>query len=276
MFVPWKRILFGSYELFEYEWMENMLTVTREQIETLVQLQQIDTESRQIRSKLDSLPRKFAELDSQLQEYEKSIAEKSAAFAELQKKYRAQESEAKINQAQIKKSNEKLPSVKTNKEYHAILKEIEELQKKNSAIEDEMLVSLDLMESGSKVLAEQQAESERLKTEIQLEKKDLEQENQQESAKLTVLLENWEAVSKKVPEKLLARFNQVRKQFTGLAIVVVRDAVCQGCHMNIPPQLYNELQRGNTLIFCPWCHRLIYWNGIARSEPSRRSPDQSN
>ncbi len=251
-----------------------MLTVTKNQIETLVQLQQIDVESRQIRSKLDSLPGKQAQLDSELREYESRIAERITALAELKKKYRAQEADAKVNQAQIKKSNEKLPSVKTNKEYQAILKEIEDLQKKNSAIEDEMLMSLELMEKEEQALAKEQAASEKLRTEIQMEKAELEQEFQKESARLAGLLENWEKVCGLVPEKLLARFHQVRKQSAGLAIVVVQDGVCKGCHMNIPPQLYNELQRANALKFCPWCHRMIYWNGIARSEPSRRSPDQ--
>ncbi len=253
-----------------------MLTVTKEQIETLVRLQQIDNESGKIRSKLDLLPQKIEELNSRLQEFENIIVEKSAVFAELQKQYRSQESEAKINQAQIKKSNEKLPSVKTNKEYHAILKEIEELHKKNSAIEDDMLANLDRLETEGKLIAEQKTEIEQLKTEIGHEKAQIEEENEQESARLRVLLENWDAIAKNVPEKLLARFHQVRKQSSGLAIVVVKDAVCQGCHMNIPPQLYNELQRGNALKFCPWCHRMIYWNGNVRSEPPRRSSDQTN
>lgn len=250
-----------------------MLTVTKEQIETLVQLQQIDNESRKIRSKLDLLPQKVQELDSRLREIENEITEKTSSFSELQKEYRSREAESKVNQAQIKKSNEKLPLVKTNKEYHAILKEIEDLQKKISTIEDLMIASLDRMETEGRLISEQKVEAGRLTIEIQSEKEQLEKESVEDEARLRSLMEQWEVVTRNVPEKLLARFNQVRKQSPGMAIAVVKDAVCQGCHMNIPPQLYNELQRGNTLKFCPWCHRMIYWNGNARSEPSRRSPD---
>ena len=59
---------------------------------------------------------------------------------------------------------------------------------------------------------------------------------------------------------LLQMFNRVKSQQPdGLAIVQVEGAVCSGCHMNIPPQMYNELQREDSLKMCPSCERIIYW-----------------
>ena len=59
---------------------------------------------------------------------------------------------------------------------------------------------------------------------------------------------------------LLNIFNQVKaKQDNLVAIVAVQDAVCQGCNMNIPPQVYNELLRYDSLRYCPSCFRIIYW-----------------
>jgi hypothetical protein len=49
-----------------------------------------------------------------------------------------------------------------------------------------------------------------------------------------------------------------------VGIIAVIDAVCQGCHMNIPPQMYNELQRGDNLTKCPMCQRLIYWKNTPK------------
>ena len=59
---------------------------------------------------------------------------------------------------------------------------------------------------------------------------------------------------------LLATYNNVKSlQSNAIGIVAVADAVCQGCNMNIPPQMYNELQRGDSLKKCPNCDRIIYW-----------------
>ena len=50
----------------------------------------------------------------------------------------------------------------------------------------------------------------------------------------------------------------------GLAMAPVKNGTCQGCNMNIPPQLYNVLQRGQTVETCPSCHRIIYWEEIMK------------
>lgn len=242
-----------------------MLNVTKEQIETLVLLQKIDSESRQIESELKRLPDRNRELDDQLAAFEQQVDEKKAELEDLRKRYREMDGDVKTNQASIRKSNEKLVSVKTNKEYHAILKEIDETRKKNSAIEDEMIESLDRIEAAEKAVAALMSEFETLKNEISEERRTIEQENAASTDKLTALQEDRQKVSTGIPAPLLTRFQLVSDQANGLAVVPVVDAVCKGCHMNIPPQMYNELQRCDILQFCPHCHRIVYWNGNPRS-----------
>jgi predicted nucleic acid-binding Zn-ribbon protein len=57
---------------------------------------------------------------------------------------------------------------------------------------------------------------------------------------------------------VIKRYSTIRMR-RGLAVVSVKNGTCQGCNMNIPPQLYNTLQRGNSLELCPNCNRIIYW-----------------
>ena len=65
----------------------------------------------------------------------------------------------------------------------------------------------------------------------------------------------------------LKRYGAIRMR-RGLAVATVRNGTCLGCNMNVPPQLYNTLQRGNTLETCPYCHRIIYWEEIMKNESS--------
>ena len=52
---------------------------------------------------------------------------------------------------------------------------------------------------------------------------------------------------------------RVKKSNKGVGVISVWKAVCNGCHMNIPPQLYNELQKTKELLSCPNCNRIMYF-----------------
>ena len=60
-------------------------------------------------------------------------------------------------------------------------------------------------------------------------------------------------------EGLIRKYEAIRNLHKGVAVVSVWKEVCNGCHMNIPPQMYNELQKTTILMSCPHCNRIIYW-----------------
>jgi predicted nucleic acid-binding Zn-ribbon protein len=100
------------------------------------------------------------------------------------------------------------------------------------------------------------------------EKEAINETAEQRKNELLKLESDRSLVTDGLDAKLLDLFNRQRaKQADGVAIIRVIDAVCQGCNMNIPPQMYNELQRRDSLKNCPSCERLIYWqNEDDRSE----------
>ncbi len=236
-----------------------MQNVTREQIDILVSLQEIDIKSVVIRDEMDSLPGRRDELDAKLKEAEERFIQMDTAHSELKKIYRSNESDIQQNQEKIRKSNEKLVSVKTNKEYQAILKEIEDLNKKNSGMEDEMIKNLDLMEAEEKRILEYKEQVQTIKEGVDAEKKALEAKLQEGERALAEFDKEWQSIAEKLDPELMKRYNTIREQIKGKAIAGVHNAICGGCYMNIPPQLYNELQRYDDLKYCPHCHRIIYW-----------------
>jgi hypothetical protein len=64
---------------------------------------------------------------------------------------------------------------------------------------------------------------------------------------------------------VLKRYGAIRIR-RGLALAAVASGNCSGCNMNIPPQLFNVLQRGNSIETCPYCHRIIYWEELMKDE----------
>jgi hypothetical protein len=165
-----------------------------------------------------------------------------------------------MNLDAIKKSEAKLSSVKTNKEYQAFLKEIDDLKEKNSKLEDDMIEFLDRIEDAENTLNERMTEYSELQTRLNNEKETIEKETEAGKRQLEKLDAERNTVTAGIDAGLLATYNKTKSlQGNGIGIVAVTNAVCEGCNMNIPPQMYNELQRGDGLKTCPICDRIIYW-----------------
>lgn len=230
----------------------------REQISILVRLQAIDSDIRETEKRLGKVDGEKAALDLELKALESSIKEKVSIGEEYQKTFRSLESDANMNLPKITKSKEKLTSVKTNKEYQALLKEIEDLKTANSEIEDQMLEILEQSESAEAQLREKKHQFESVKKRVTEEKAAIALAAEEDRTRLAELQVDFQTVLETVNPDILKAFKTVRSRVGNLAVAKVEDAVCAGCHMNIPPQMYNELQRFESLMHCPQCQRIIY------------------
>jgi predicted nucleic acid-binding Zn-ribbon protein len=230
----------------------------REQIDILVKLQAIDSEMNEINRMLAGVSEKTDKLNSELEEQETTLNEFVAELAETQKKYRSLESNVNDNIPKIEKSKERLSTVKTNKEYQSLLKEIEDLTAMNSQFEDQMLECLEQIDLAEVRLKEKEEAVKITKVQVDHEREKIEKEAENGRQVLEKLKKDWQHVFHTVDPDFMARFDQVRKQVGNHTIARVIQSVCGGCNMNIPPQMYNELQRCEKLMFCPHCERIIY------------------
>lgn len=231
----------------------------KEQIETLKELQRIETESVGIQSILDGISDRTTALDARVGDFENRLQSQEAALEALKKEYRGLEMDAKDLQSRMKKAKSRLITVKTNREYQALQKAADEMKRENSHLEDTMLARLDSIETAEKELAQLKEEYETFQKQMSEEKAAVEVEATQGQRKLNELNTIRTEVSKKADPRLVDRFMRVRQRISTLAVAPVTHAVCQGCNMNIPPQMFNELQRFDSLRNCPHCQRIIYW-----------------
>ena len=154
----------------------------------------------------------------------------------------------------------RLFDVKTNKEYQSILKEIETLEAKNSRMEDEIISLLDELDHLETAVKAKEDELNVSRQRFEEQKAKLAQELNSLAEELTVCLRKSDEIKGKIPAELLRKYEQIKGIRRGLAVVSVWKEVCDGCHMSIPPQLYNELQKSKTTLHtCPNCNRILYW-----------------
>jgi len=230
----------------------------RQQLEILVKLQAIDADMQGIHRMLGSVKDKTDKLDSELETQESILAEDQNTIDELKRTYRSLESNVNSNIPKIEKSKGRLSSVKTNKEYQSLLKEIEDLTLINSDLEDRMLACLEQIDMVAERVKDNTKQVNAFKVQVDQDKDAIRQEAEKAREKLEKLEKEWQRVFDTVEPEFMTKFDRVRKQVGNYTIARVVKAVCEGCNTNIPPQMFNELQRCEELLFCPHCQRIIY------------------
>lgn len=233
----------------------------REKIHVLVQLQTIEKEKSGIEAMLSQVQGKMAEAEARFQDVELRLAQCQGQIETLKKTYREYDREAQQNRGRQAKSQERLHSVKTNKEYQSLLKEIEEIKRIDSQHEDRMLACLYDIETAQSQLADLEAEYQTVTRQVSEAKEIIRQESLENQRRLALCQQEWERVFRLADPKLYDLYRQVRHRIPGDAISGVVGTTCQGCNLNIPHQSFNELKSSEVLNFCPHCQRIIYWNG---------------
>jgi predicted nucleic acid-binding Zn-ribbon protein len=76
--------------------------------------------------------------------------------------------------------------------------------------------------------------------------------------KMKTLESEREKLVKECDPSLVSRYEKIRKQRGGIAVVQVVGGTCKGCQRNIPPQMANNLITAREVMTCPNCHRFIY------------------
>lgn len=231
----------------------------KEQLSYLIELQRLDLKIGEITTKKKELPEKIEQMDEEFMAITASMEEARDKLEELNKHHTEKEDKLKRGIDALKKTKDRLLEVKTNKEYQAILKEIETIENKNSEIEDEIISAMEDIDHLKIVLKAKEKDFDNCRSQHEKEKKRIEKEISQLDVDLADCKQKRNDLGRKVRSELHKRYETIKGARNGLAVVSAWKEVCGGCHMNIPPQLYIELQRSAELLSCPNCNRIIYW-----------------
>jgi len=225
----------------------------------LLMIQTIDARLNEIQREREESPKEMVKLKEDLDLSKSSMEQDLSSLEELKKKSRSVERELEELETKIKKSKLRLNEVKSNKEYQAVLREIEEIRELTLNKEEDVIAWMEEIELQEKECAqndmrwkESQEEYKKRETAFLKRNEDLDQEVRSSSEERLKL-------SQVVDKDLLKRYTTLRSNIKNRVVASAVDGVCQGCHLGIPPQQYNDLIKGDSLQSCPNCNRMIYW-----------------
>jgi len=222
-------------------------------------IQSIDIRFDEITREKDETPKEIDKLKENLDFLNSAMEQDLSTIDELKKARRTVERELEEIESKFQKSKLRLNDVKSNKEYQAVLKEIEEqkeliFEKEEAVIKCMEDIEIQEAESADNndTWRESQKEYKNKQEEFSQRMRDLDKEVQSLNGKMVQLCQN-------VDKDLLERYNRLRENLRGRVVTQAINAICQGCNLGIPPQQYNELIKGGSIKSCPNCNRIIYW-----------------
>jgi predicted nucleic acid-binding Zn-ribbon protein len=233
----------------------------REQLGLLWELQKIDLDLTRIKEERDRFPKEIKKLDERQNIEKEKIQKEKERIESLEKERRQKERDLGAEQEKIKRTEARMFEVKTNKEYQALLSEIEGVKEATSRVEEEILQILEEIDEVKKDLLKREKEMATTLEKIEKEKKKIQEKTHQSEGLWKEQKERRDVLAKQLESSLLRLYNTLKEKRQGIGVVNVKDETCQGCFVNIPPQMFIEVQKTNALIRCPNCNRILYWEG---------------
>ena len=231
----------------------------KKQIDFLVKLQEKDRELDWFRLQLREGPKRLQSLEKELVELQEDVETNKRRIQDLQKAQREYEAEIEDGIAHIRKSRGRLMSIKSNKEYQALLREIEETEKGNSDKEDKVLGYLEDLDNLNKELEAKEKGLSTMKDRLESEKVSIAKELARVHEEFSAVEKSRGKLIQSIDPQLFTKYEQIKTKSGGIALALVNNATCSECNIGIPPQMYNELQRQDALKLCPNCQRIIFW-----------------
>jgi predicted nucleic acid-binding Zn-ribbon protein len=209
-------------------------------------------------SRLD-LPRRRSDAAAALAEEKARLAAAREAVESCQKARRKYESELQDLEAKRSKYKGQLMDVKTNKEYTAMLHEIEGVEREIRAREDLVLAE---MERAEGLAAEVKREEQAFRTadeQAQARGREMDEEERRLAAEADRLAAERDVVAAEVPTAMLELFQRVARVRGTAVSEATKDAMCSQCHVKLRPQMFVDLKRGEEIFQCPQCNRILYY-----------------
>ena len=230
----------------------------------LIKFQECDSQLVSLSTKKIKLPEKIAKLDDEFNLFKNEIEQNKRKHDELKARHIESENKIKkINEGMVK-TKERLLEVKNNKEYQAMLKEIEIAESSRGDIETEIISILEELDKFFILVKKDEEILSQRRKEYEAEKKIIEADLNAIDADAASWEQKRADLRKDVSADILARYEKVKNRNNGVGVISVWKEVCNGCHMNIPPQLYNELQKTTELLSCPNCNRIMYFQNMEK------------
>jgi uncharacterized protein len=225
-----------------------------------IRLQEIDHRLAELSREIASLPVHIAEIEKKLVSHERKLEADKAALTANQKERKNCESDIQSQEQKISKFKDQMLQAKTNEQYRAFQNEIDFCQKEIRKAEDRILELMSESEPLEKNVKAAEVALKAEKAQVEGEKTQARERTAVDQKAAAELQGERAGLVKEMSPTVYRRYELSRKSRRGIGIAEVIDGRCSVCHMGLRPQFFQDLRKGNEVMVCESCQRILFYN----------------
>jgi predicted nucleic acid-binding Zn-ribbon protein len=234
--------------------------------EKLKTLQDILSAKITLEQKIHEIPKLLNTQEELLARMKKTFVEKSQDY----EKARTSEAEYRNSLAEAESKGEKaeknMEFISTQREYEALDKEIEDAAGKAQEFRNKLQREVRIISELDDEMKQSQALIEQQEGELEERRRDIESEIAIKEAQMKELSEQENSLATNLDPDVLFKFERIIRNKMGRGIVAIKSGVCMGCHMILPAQFANTVRKGEEIVFCPYCSRILFYEESEQEE----------
>ncbi len=239
--------------------------VTTEIFDRLKSLQVILGRKYELESKIDEAPKQLSSQDELLARMKKEYIEKNREYEAV--KERVGQLKLELDEAvKLREDGEKnMDNITTHREYEALDKQISEASAKEADVRKELQKEEKTFAELNDILKTNEAIINSTEASLNESKKALDSQLSSYKSEIADLKNQEEKIIPGLDQEILFKFQRIIQR-NSEGIVAVKNGVCTGCHMILPGQFANEVREGESILFCPYCSRILYYEAATEGE----------
>jgi len=241
-------------------------------LKLVIRLQEIDNRLVDLTREITALPKHIAEIEKKLISHERKLDADRAALVANQKERKKCEGDIQVQEQKISKLKDQMLQAKTNEQYRAFQHEIEFCEAEIRKAEDRILELMGESEPLDKNVKAAEGALKAERTQVEAEKQQARERTAVDEKAADELHQERAKIVAQVTPPTYQLYERVRKGRRGIGVAEALDGRCSACQMALRPQFAQELKRGDKVMACESCQRILYYNPPASLEDLTGEP----
>ncbi|MGI8734551.1 MAG: zinc ribbon domain-containing protein [Pyrinomonadaceae bacterium] len=230
------------------------------ELQELVALQTLDTTIRRLQKELEAIPQRRAEIEKEFDQRAFEIRALENRRDEARHTRTRVETEIVEQKTRAERAERNLMSSKKQEEYTAAIREADAARKQISTLETQVLEQMEILEQSESSLNERAAEIASLNSDREARLKEFDDETRVQTEQLQSSRAERERLFNSLPKQLSGQYKRISARIRdGVAVAEARNGACKACFMTLRPQAMAQVRRGEELVTCDNCNRILYW-----------------
>jgi predicted nucleic acid-binding Zn-ribbon protein len=230
------------------------------ELQQLVALQNLDTSIRKLQAELEAIPQRRAEIESEFDRRAFEVRALGTRRDEARHARTRLETEVGEQRVRVERAERNLMSSKKQDEYTAAIREADAARRQISTLETQILEQMEALEKAEALLTERADEITSLNSDREARLQSFDDETRQQADRLTTNRAERERLVAALPKSMGALYVRISARIRdGVAVAEARNGACMACFMALRPQAMAQVRRGEEVITCDNCNRILYY-----------------